>query len=64
MLQVYTTIPSDTFLSAYIISDLGPFLSPYITFESNIWAFWSPFITSKISIVNSNNYVFNYSYAQ
>ena len=28
----------NTFLSAYIISDLGPFLSPYITFECNIRA--------------------------
>ena len=32
----------------YITSDLGPFLSPYITFESNIWALWSPYITSEI----------------
>ena len=32
----------------YITSDLGPFLSPYITFESNIRALWSPYFTLKI----------------
>ena len=38
------------FQRPYITSDLGPFLSPYITFESNIQALWSPYITFESNI--------------
>ena len=39
------------FLSAYItLHKLGPILSPYITFKSNIWASKSPYITFKSNI--------------
>ena len=43
--------PKVHFKIPYITSYLGPFLSLYITFESNISnirALWSPYITSKI----------------
>ena len=38
VLTIRILYPVIHFLSAYITSDLGPFLSPYITFESNILA--------------------------
>ena len=44
------SIPVIHFQRPYITSDLGPFLSPYITFESNIWALWSPYITFESNL--------------
>ena len=45
------------FLSAYITSDLGPFLSLSITFESNIQALWNPYITFESKIRASSPYI-------
>ena len=48
--QVPIAFPVIHFLSAYITSHLGPFLSLYITFYSNIRALWSPYITFESNI--------------
>ena len=45
-----SSFPVVHFKVPYITSDLGPFLSPYITFESNIRDLWSLYITFESNI--------------
>ena len=40
--------PEVHFEIPYITSDLGSFLSPYITFESNIWLFEARILLLKV----------------
>ena len=49
-LQLIIISPVIHFKLPYITSDLGPFLSPYITFETNIRALWSLYITFESNI--------------
>ena len=48
----HTTIfnPVVHFKVPYITSNRGAFLSPYITFECNIWDLWSLYITFESNI--------------
>ena len=48
--NILTFNPVVHFKILYITSDLGPFLSPYITFEGNIRALWSQYITFESNI--------------